>query len=484
MIPILRRCLSMRVGISLGSAALAVLSVVLVTRLFIPHEMPTLRMSAGPEGTRRHAVTTYLCEQAAHHGVAIDLVPTVGTEECLNLLKAGKLDAAVVSSGVKVPDDDEIMVLGATQLEAVHLLVRGDLASDRPLIEIIRGKRVNIGERGSTEWLLAREFLKFARLTPASAAGPGDVIPMELGKDELHAMARAILEADAAKRDALVAEMPDCLIVLATMPSTVVQALVEATDYRVVPLPATRAFLLDNLQDSRSRTTIIEREFLEPHSIPARCYFARSSYPEKDCETIGVRLLVVARRDASARAIWPLMEALFEGEFARRILPRSPRDLATPYAIHPEAKAYFDRDKPLAIAAVMAWASNGLSFFGAFSAGALSLYGLLWKRKNRKPADYYAEIRRIEEMARGASLDAAVPSQPSELAGYLHERLLGLRRDLIEDICNGHIKGDQVVANILSLISDTRRTTPAVSAQAVDPRARLMRDDMATKHAA
>jgi len=484
MITIVRRCLTMRVWITLGSAGLAVISLVLVTRLFMAPELPTLRMSAGPDGTRRHAVTTYLCEQAAHHGLAIDLVPAEGTEECLKLLQAGKLDAAVVSSGVKVPDDDEIMVLGATQLEAVHFLIRGDMASDRPFPDIIRGKRVNLGERGTTEWLLAREFLKFARLTPSSAAGPGDVIAMELGKDELHAMARAILQADATQRDALVAEMPDCLIVLASMPSMVVQSLVEATDYRVVPLPATRAFLLDTLQDSSARTTIIEREFLEPHTIPARSYFAQSSYPETDCETIGVRLLVVARRDVPARAVWPFMKTLFEGEFARRILPRSPRDLATPFAIHPEAEAYFDRDKPLAIAAVAAWASNGLSFFGAFSAGALSLYGLLRRRKNRKPADYYAEIRSIEQIAGGANLDAALPSHPGELTSYLHERLVVLRRDLIEDICNGHIKGDQVVANILSLINDARRTTPMLSGQAVDLRARLMRDDMATKHAA
>jgi TRAP-type uncharacterized transport system substrate-binding protein len=484
MIHKLRSWFTARTLIRTGSAGLGVLSLVLLARLLVARELPTLRMSAGPAGTRRHTVTTYLCEQAARNNLSINLVPSAGTEECLHLLKTGQLDVALVSSGVKVPDDDEIMVLGATQLEAVHFLVRGDMASNRPLIEVVRGKRVNIGEPGSGERLLAQEFLKFTRLKPPSADKPGDVIPTEFSKRDLIQTAQAIQRATGAEREALIAKMPEFVMVLASMPSTVVQSLVEAADYRVVSLPGTRAFLLDNLQDSHARTTVIEREFLEPTTILARSYFGRSSYPEADCETVGMRLLVVARRDVPARAVRPLMEALFEGEFARRILPRSPRELATQYAIHPAAEDYFDRDKPLAIGPVVEWASKGLSFFGAFSAGALSLYGLLRRKKIRKPSDYYAEIRQIEQIARGASVDAAVPSQPSELAIYLQDRLLGLRRDLIEDICDGHIKGDQVVANILSLINDTRRSTPMLSGQAVDLRARLLRDDGAAKHAA
>ena len=479
-----RNWLSTRTLIRLASAGLGVLSLVLLARLLVARELPTLRMSAGPAGTRRHTVTTYLCDEAERNGLAINLSPSAGSEECLQLLKAGALDAAVVSSGVKVADDDEIMVLGATQLEAVHFLVRSDMVSDRPLIEIIRGKRVNIGEPGSTEWLLAQEFLKFTRLKPPSTSDPGDVIPSELSKTALIEKAQAILHADDDQRDALVAQMPEFVMVLASMPSTVVQLLVEAADYRVVPLPATRAFLLDNLQDSHASTTVIEREFLEPTTILARSYFGRSSYPEADCETVGVRLLVVARRDAPEQAMRPLLETLFEGEFARRILPRSPRELATQYAIHPAAIDYLDRDKPLAIGPVVEWASDGFSFFGAFSAGALSLYGLLRRKRIRKPSDYFAEIRRIELIARGASLDAAVPSQPSELATYLQDRLLGLRRDLIEDICDGRIKGDQVIANILSLINDTRRNTPLLGVQAVDLRTRMLLDDASTKHAA
>ena len=133
-----------------------------------------------------------------------------------------------------------------------------------------------------------------------------------------------------------------------------------------VPLPAVRAILADNLQDSDAIQTVIQREFLQRTVIPAYSYFTTRGFPETDCETLGVRLLLVARKDVPALSVQPLMRTVFEGQFARRIQPQSPREFATPYAIHPAALAFLDREKPLAIAETIDWFSKGLSIFGAF----------------------------------------------------------------------------------------------------------------------
>jgi TRAP-type uncharacterized transport system substrate-binding protein len=447
------------------------LGVWLAVPRLIKQETPVLRMSAGPDSTRRHAVAVYLSEQAARNDLALKLVNSAGSEDCLNRLKAGQLDVAIVSNGITVPDDDGIAVLAAVQLEAVHILVRKELADGDYFAEMIRGKRVNLGEQGSTDWQLARELLKFVRLRLPSTSQPGDVIPTEFGKTELVNKTRAILEARGAKKDSLIAEMPDCLLVLETTPSTVVQQLIEAVDYRIVPLPATRAFLQDNLQNSESSTTVLEREFLEPTQIATNSYFKTRGYPAADCDTIGVRLLIVARESVPARAVRPLMQTLFEREFSHRILPKSPRDIATPYAIHPAAIAYLDRNKPLAVQETMESVNDVFSIFGAFSAGALSLYGLLWKwrKRTRKPSDYFAEIRKVELLAYDAETDSMIPVRPGELVKYLDDRLLALRQGLIEDICEGRIKGDQVIANILALLQDARRNLPRLDGQATDP---------------
>ena len=441
------------IGCCLGFAALGLW---LAAPLLLEHKTPVLRMSAGPEATRRHQVAAYFAREAARNGVVLRMEANTETEASLEAMKAGKLDLAIVSSGVVVPEDDDVMVLGAIQLEAVHLLVRSDLPIVGSVGESIHGKRVNVGEKGSTEHLLANDFLRFARLRLPSPSEPGDIIPTEFSKAELTAKALEILKAVGPARDALIAELPECLLVLDSTPAALVQKLIAAADYKILPMPATRAYIADSLQESTATSTVLLHEFLEPATILARSYFKTRGFPEADCETLGVRLLVVARKDVPAYAIRPLMKTLFEGEFARRIHSRSPRELATTYAIHPAAIAYLDRDKPLPIHDLVEKIKQVFSLFGAFSALGLSLYGLIWRKKVRKPTDYFAEIRRIELLARGAEVDSTAPVQPDDLITYLDNRLQRLRQNLIEDICEGRIKGDQVITNILALLNETR----------------------------
>ena len=446
----------------ISSIGFAILCILFLLPPLIDFENPQIRLSAGPNATRRHAVATWLCEQASRSDLLIDILDNAGSEDCLNLLKSDQLDVAIVSSGVVVPDDENITVLAAIQLETVHLLVRKELAEKGMLVEAIRGKRINLGEKGSTEWLLSQDFLNFMRLSLPSTLHSGDVIPTMLTKTELLEKSRAILQADGIKRDSLVAELPDCLFVLASMPSTIVQAMVEAANYEIVPIPATRAFLLDNLQDINARTTVIQREFLEPSYIPKHSYFSSRGYPSTDCETIGVRLLVVARKNLSSTAVRKLMATIFEGEFNHRITPKSPRDIATPYEIHPASVAYLDRDKPLIVNSILEWISEGLSIFGAFSAGALSLYSLLRRKKSRNPSDYFTEIRLVERLAYEESSNYEECLQRQANLKQLEDRLIKLRHDLLEDVCEGRIKGDQVVANIMMLLMETRRSLSIV----------------------
>lgn len=443
------------------SLACAALSAALAFYLLQGPRKLSLRMSAGPAGTRRYDVATYLGEQAAKNKLKIELSTDAGSEASLERLKSGELDAAVVSSGLVVPGDDDLAVVAGMQLEPVHLIVRKDLPLDRQVGEAIRGRRINLGVPGSTEWHLTRDFLAFARMKFPSNSGPGDFIPTEFGKPWILEQAQAVCRTEGPLRTTLLTELPDCLIVIASLPSNLVQALMETGDYRLAPLPAARAFLLDNLQHRSPSHPVLLREYLEPATVPARSYFAVKGFPESDCETLGVRLAAVVRKDAPSAAVGALMKTLFEGEVARRLRPKSPRDLATSYPIHPAAEAYLDRDKPLAIAEAMQWVSNGFSFLGAFTAGALSLYGLLGRRKHRTPADYYAEIRTVERIAVGEAADSAGGIPTRELLQQLDERLYKLRQQLIEDICEGRIKGDQVISNILHLLSDARQSIPA-----------------------
>lgn len=441
----------------LGSIALILLGASFAIPEIMDHGRHELRVSAGPDGPRRHRVAEFLREKAALNGLDIRLNPNAGSVECLNQLNAGTLDAAIVSNGVVIPDHTKIRVLGAIQVESLHILLRNELTeSGKPLAEALRGKRVNLGAPGSTEAMLSRELLSFAKLKVPTAQGPGEIIPMELGELQLIRMANSILAADVNARPAMISELPDCLMILASMPSTAIQLLVEAANYRIVPLPISRAFLLDNILDEQPGKAALDREYLESSRVAANSYVAAASQPPIDCDTVGVRLLVVARKDAPSRAIRLLMRTLHEGEFSLRIQTKTARELATPFAIHPVAEAYLDRDKPLAIRETMESVTKAFSLFGVLSAAGLTCYGLLRKKKPRKPSDYFSAIRQVDMIARGAAADESAPMKPDEFILYLDDRLLRLRQDLIGDICEGNLKGDQVIANILALLKDTR----------------------------
>lgn len=461
----IRHWLTSRKWALVCSCGFAVLCILLLVDSQLDSDDQEIRLSAGPAATRRHAVAVWLCEQAAQNDLTINLFDTTGVEDSLKLLKSNQLDVAIISNGVVVPDDENITVLAAIQQEAVHVLVRKEMTEKGSLVEAIRGKRVNLGEQGSTEWLISRDFLSFMRLKLPSTSHAGDVIPTMFNKSELLEKSRAILEAEDVDKAALISELPECLFVLSSMPSPIVQALVEVANYQIVPVPATRAFLLDNLQDSNARTAVLEREFLEPTSIPKHSYFSKFSYPSNDCETIGVRLLVVARKQLAPLAVQKIMKTIFEGEFNHRITPKSPRDVATPYAIHPASVAYLDRDKPLIVNSVLEWLSEGLSIFGAFSAGALSLYSLVRRKKSRNPSDYFAEIRRVEQLAYNEISNSEDWIERQQFLKQLEERIVKLRYDLLEDICEGRIKGDQVVSNIMMLLNEARRNLSMVAKQ-------------------
>ena len=318
----------------------------------------------------------------------------------MSLLKAGQLDAAIVSGGIVVPDDDEIMVVGALQLEAVHVLVRKDMVQPARLSRQFAASGLTSARRAALEWLLARDFLTFARLKLPSGRSSRRRDPhrvWEIGVNEQVPSNPA--GGAGTEKDKLIAELPDCVVGARpyALPSSPTDLSRPPTikSYRYQPRePSCRTIC----RTTMPQTTVLHREYLERTVIPMSSYFTTRGYPAADCETVGsrtARSLPTSR--LTARAVQRLTKTLFEGQLTHRLQPKSPREVATPYAIHPAALAYFDRDKPLLVVnKAMEWFSKGLSIFGAFSAGALSLYSLLRRKKARTPAQYFAAIRKLE----------------------------------------------------------------------------------------
>jgi hypothetical protein len=304
--------------------------------------------------------------------------------------------------------------------------------------------------------MLASDVVRFLRLKPTGASGDGDFTEMNLNKDEISALAQDVQSRSGAARDERLRDLPDVVLTVGSLPGLLAQTLLDTGEYCLVPFPYVEPFLMSNLQQGDHGAGKVDRLLVEPVTIHRGMYLGDSPMPVGDCATIGLRTLLIARNDLPKDAVNRVMQCVFESDFARRVKPRSPREINTAYKIHPAAEAYLDRDKPFITSSLCDAASRMFSIFGAFSAGALSIYGYLRRRRIRRPGVYLEEIREIDALASGQRPESAESLSNVELAQRLDLRLTQLKERIIHDYCSNRVQGEMVLLSILSILADSR----------------------------
>ncbi len=118
-------------------------------------------------GAKNGAYYTFAHEYArllANDGISLEVVPTAGSVENLQLLKNGEVSLALVQGGSATKEDkDRLHSLGSLFLEPVWIFARKQSAIKRFLE--LKGKRVSVGVDGSGTQLLATQLLSAAGLT-------------------------------------------------------------------------------------------------------------------------------------------------------------------------------------------------------------------------------------------------------------------------------------------------------------------------------
>jgi TRAP-type uncharacterized transport system substrate-binding protein len=418
----------------------------------------TVTISAGPLDSRRSKMVEFLADRGQEEKVSLKLVGTDSLEDAFRKVELGQLDAAFVYNAVDMKQDAHVLTVAGLPLEPLHIVVRKSLVASDPFIKsLLAGRRVNLGPVGSTERLLAQDLLAFLKLKPADASGKGDYLPTSIPKEDLFKFARAAQSAPAADRPRMLAELPDAILLTAPMPSAVIQALLDTDHYVLVPFPFAQAFCMDTSTE-KTDDIHINRLYLEPTEIGAGTYMSADATPSRSCTTLGMRMVLVANKNASRPAIAKLTSVVMNGVTARILKAVDPRTVPSPHEPHPGAIDFLDRDKPLVVQKVMDRLTQSLSIFGAFSAGFLTLYGLWRARRMKAPQNYFTEIRKIALMARGEGADDPnLPSDSAERLRVLDERLMLLKLELISDFCQGRFKSELMLLNLFTSIADARR---------------------------
>ncbi|HEX3449136.1 MAG TPA: TAXI family TRAP transporter solute-binding subunit, partial [Isosphaeraceae bacterium] len=349
------------------AAALCLTALGVAVGVFFSQSRPRryrLSISGGNAQGLRHQIAERLAVEAVRHGLGMQIVPSSGSREVLDLVEAHTLDLAFVQGGLDPAIHPHVRQIAALHVEPLHLLVKPAVyQSVSENLAALKGKTVNLGPAGSGTHDLSRDVLKFAGLEPSRAHGSGDYSVLTLSYGEL------LTTTDSAK-------LPDAIFTVSALPSPVVRALAVRWRYRLVPLLFGEAFALDALNRGAadapdaepSSSSDVAKVSIYPAVIPPFTYGIEPPTPAREVATFGPRLLMVANENVPARAVRQILETVFSPPFAQISKPpldASLLEISPEYPVHAGAEQYRELNKPLMAGDVIDLLEKGTSLAGA-----------------------------------------------------------------------------------------------------------------------
>lgn len=407
---------STRGALVLGLLALVVAGVFLF--LGTRDRTHVLRISAGDSLGRRAEIARALAEEAAGHGLTIEIVEAPGSLETIERVQRRELDAALVQGGL-TPGAD-VREVTALVLEPLHLLVGPE--SEIYDLGDLREHTVQLSPPGSGTRALSLSVLALAGIDPETEITEESHTYAELGELE---------------------ELPDAIFTVSSLPSPTARFLIEERDYRLVPLPFGDALGLSNVA-------------VQSGVIPAYTYGWDPAMPRQDLPTVATRMIVIAHRDAPEEAIRTLLAALHSERFLRQANLRPPDDslLDRPeMALHPGTISWMHRNDPV----LTSEGIQGIESLRSFLVS-LVIAGFLFLRwyraRNRHGLDsYLAEVTKIDSEALEA--ERAPTLELSKLLS-LRARLGDAKRRALAAFSAGNIHSEELLASFLTHVSDVR----------------------------
>jgi TRAP-type uncharacterized transport system substrate-binding protein len=413
-----------------------------------------LRLTAGSKVGMRHRLAQLLQAEVARQGIDLELYETHGSEDALDRVNDRRLDAALVTGGLRStgrPDVREVMPL---HMEALHLLVKQEhYPAVARHLTALEGKTVNLSEADSGTHSLAIDVLAFVGLHPRSADRPRGYVPVELSRQQL-------LEEQGPAR------LPDAVLLVSSLPSPVAKHLVHRHGYRLVPLPFGEAFALESLApeppnpSERLPPAHVDKGHTYSTVIPAFTCSVEPPVPPEPVPTVGTRLLLVAHKDVPPQAVRRLLEATLASKVAKS--DRPPIDanilkLPPEFPWHDGTTLYRERNQPVVSGALVDSAHKGMAIFAAAVSGLFVLWQ--WIRQRRHflrdhGFNYYLhQVSRIEEEAEQA--ERGRPTDP-ERWRELRARLGRLKAEALHRFTQGELTDAELLAAFLTQVNGAR----------------------------
>jgi TRAP-type uncharacterized transport system substrate-binding protein len=437
-------------ALALGAFALAV-------ALVVGNRSPVVKqitITAGYQMTTRVVVARALAFELQERGIHTEFVTTGSTADELERVNAGEIEFALVSSGFRHHGFPNVREVAPLFPEALHLLVKSELANHGGEgLGRLRGRRVDLGPKGSATESLATAVLEFAGVdcAPEPAANACTATNLEL--DELEGLIESGPRTD----------LPDAIFHLASVPSLVAMKLVRSRAYTVVGLPFSRAFRLSEMINDISKPASagqLERRYTEAVGIAEYSYQIDPPIPATTLETVGARLLLVANEGVSRATVEAVLDTVYGSRFAR--IPQPPLsktllELPPRHPRHAGTIAFMARDRPWVSGSDANRLANGLSIVGALVGGGLFLWQSFRQRVNARRdelfAQYQLQIAGLEgrivelELAADLALDPLIT---------LQREILRLKSDALARYSAGDLGSHATLTDLLVPLNGAR----------------------------
>jgi TRAP-type uncharacterized transport system substrate-binding protein len=422
----------------------------------------------------RELVAKRLQHEAKRFHVEVELSPKpYGALEAIDLVdKPNPIDLALVPGGVAERDYPEVRQIAALSPEPLQLLARTEMGKG---LAWLKGRRVCLGPKTTSTYYIARDVLAFAGLHGPGNGAKADYVADETSPKELRDKAEALRGLTGEQRDKALAELPDAVFLLSSLPSLLAHELVTGAGYHLIPLPFADAYCLDRIRPTATGEVRVDRAIFSALDIPPYTYGVEPAVPAKPCRTIATRLLLICYAPTDPEAVARVTETVFDGAIAGLVEPVPLKGHTPQFPLHAGTERYMRRADPVLSPEMTAALGRAAGGVGALVSGVIALYSFLRLRQLRRFEAYYKEIRRLELIARGQEQDPNAPKDPAALRTYLEDKLLDLKSRALADFANGGLKGEGLMFGITSLVNDTR----ASIARLAHPELHVAREPMA-----
>lgn len=142
-----RRTLKEAVTLYGVSLAIVIVAFIVAYQFVKPAPPKTITMATGSVHNMYHHFAMQYQQALKQQGIELKLIPTKGSVDNLQLLNSGKVDIALVQSGINPEPETELKSLGSLYYEPLWLFTKADLSINK--LSELKQKRIAIGLPGS-----------------------------------------------------------------------------------------------------------------------------------------------------------------------------------------------------------------------------------------------------------------------------------------------------------------------------------------------